>query len=328
MKLFSGIQPSGTLHLGNYLGAIKNWVKLQAKHESIFSIVNYHALSSTDPSASQLSKQSIEMAMDLIACGIDPQKSILFVQSDVPEHTELTWILSCFVSLEELKRMTQFKKKSQENKKNVKASLLYYPVLMAADILLYQTQIVPVGEDQLQHIELARTIARNFNKKIGKTFIEPRGVLSKSPRLMSLKNPQEKMSKSKGENTYIALNDSLKTIEKKLRVAITDPARKKISDPGTPQKCNIYHLHQLFSSPKEIKEIEEGCHQAKIGCLECKERLAQNIFAEIKPIQEKRKKLAENPEKIKKILQKGAEKAHQIAQKNMKEIKKKVGLLP
>ncbi|MCF7907007.1 tryptophan--tRNA ligase [Patescibacteria group bacterium] len=326
MKLFSGIQPSGTLHLGNYLGAVKNWIKLQEEHESIISIVNYHALSS-DFSASLLPKQTIEMATDLIACGIDPQKSIFFVQSDVPEHTELTWILSCFVSLGELKRMTQFKEKSQENKKNVKAGLLYYPVLMAADILLYQTQIVPVGEDQLQHIELARMIARNFNKKIGKTFIEPRGVLTKAPRLMSLKNPQEKMSKSKGENTYIALNDSLETIEKKLGSAITDPARKKISDPGTSQKCNIYHLHQFFSTLKEREEIEQGCRRAKIGCLSCKKALAQNIFAELKPIQEKRKKIAENPEKIKKILQKGAKKAQQIAQKNMKEIKEKVGLL-
>jgi tryptophanyl-tRNA synthetase len=325
MRLFSGVQPSGTLHLGNYLGAIKNWVELQKKYESLFSIVNYHALSG-DFTPAQLPNQTREMALDLIACGIDPQESTLFVQSDVPEHTELTWILSCFVSLGELKRMTQFKEKSEENKKNIKAGLLYYPVLMAADILLYQAQVVPVGEDQLQHIELARIIARNFNKKIGQTFLEPRGVLTQAPRLMSLKNPQEKMSKSKGENSYIALTDSLEKIEKKLSTAITDPARQKINDPGSPQKCNLYHLHQFFSSQKEIKDIKQGCQKAKIGCLECKKTLAQNIFAKLKPLQERREKLAQNPEKIQKILQEGAQKARQIAQRNMKEIKKKIGL--
>ncbi len=325
MKLFSGIQPTGTLHIGNYFGAIKNWVELQKKYDSLFCVVDYHSLTgSVNPE--ELSKQTLDLAMDLIACGIDPIKSILFIQSSVPEHTELTWILSCFTPFAELQRMTQFKEKSQKNIKNINAGLLYYPILMAADILLYKAEVVPVGHDQLQHLEIARTIARKFNKKIGKTFPEPKGLLTPSPRIMSLTNPQEKMSKSGGINSYIAMTDSLKTIEKKLASAMTDPARKRLTDKGTPAKCNIYELHQLVSSPSDIKHIKQGCNQAEIGCLECKKLLAKNIFNELRPIQERKRKLEENSEKVKKILQSGALRAKKIAQENMKEIKKKIGL--
>jgi len=325
MKLFSGIQPTGTLHIGNYFGAIKNWVELQKKYDSLFCVVDYHSLTgSVGPQ--ELSKQTLDLAMDLIACGIDPIKSILFIQSSVPEHTELTWILSCFTPFAELQRMTQFKEKSQKNIKNINAGLLYYPILMAADILLYKAEVVPVGHDQLQHLEIARTIARKFNKKLGKTFPEPKGLLTPSPRIMSLTNPQEKMSKSGGVNSYIAISDSLKTIEKKLASAMTDPARKRLTDKGTPAKCNIYELHQLVSSPSDIKYIKQGCNQAEIGCLECKKLLAKNIFNELRPIQERKRKLEENSEKVKKILQSGALRAKKIAQENMKEIKKKIGL--
>ncbi len=324
MKLFSGIQPTGTLHIGNYFGAIKNWVKLQKEYNSLFCIVDYHSLtSSIEPK--KLSKQTIEMAMDLIACGIDPVKSTIFIQSSIPEHTELTWILSCFTPLSELQRMTQFKEKSKKNIKNVNAGLLYYPILMAADILLYKAKIVPVGHDQLQHLEIARTIARRFNKQLGKTFPEPKGLLTSSPRIMSLTNPEEKMGKTGGVNSYISLSDSLKTIEKKLSIAVTDSARKRLTDKGTPSKCNLYQLHKLVSNKKDLDYISNGCLTAKIGCLECKKLLAKNIFAELKPIQEKKRDLEKNPEKIKKILQKGALKARKIAQKNIKEIKKKVG---
>ncbi|MDO9579708.1 MAG: tryptophan--tRNA ligase [Bacteroidales bacterium] len=324
-RLFSGIQPTGTLHIGNYFGAIKNWVELQKKYESLFCVVDYHSLTSSF-NPQELSKQTLEMAIDLIACGIDPVKSILFIQSSVPEHTELTWILSSFTPLAELQRMTQFKEKSQKNAENINAGLLYYPILMAADILLYKAEVVPVGEDQLQHIEIARTIARRFNKKLGKTFPEPQGVLTPAPRLMSLKNPQEKMSKSGGSDSYIALSDSLGTIEKKLASAMTDPARKRLSDKGTPDKCNIYQLHQLVSDSSDLKYINDGCRQAKIGCLECKKLLAKNIFAELEPIQKRKKELEKNPQETKKILQSGALRARKIAQENMKEIKKKIGL--
>ena len=325
VKLFSGIQPTGTLHIGNYFGAIKNWVKLQNKYDSLFCVVDYHSLTSSINSE-ELSKKTIEMVIDLIACGIDPIKSILFVQSSIPENTELTWILSTFTPLAELQRMTKFKEKSQKNAKNVNAGLLYYPILMAADILLYKAEAVPVGHDQLQHLEIARIIARRFNKQLGKTFPEPRGVLTSSPRIMSLTNPQEKMSKTGGINSYIALSDSLATIEKKLSGAITDSARKRLTDKGTPTKCNLYQLHQIVSKSSDLKYIEKGCRQAKIGCLECKKLLAKNFFTELKSIQEKKKELEKNPAEIKKILQKGALSAREIAQKNMKKIKKKIGL--
>ncbi|OQX71256.1 tryptophan--tRNA ligase [Candidatus Parcubacteria bacterium 4484_255] len=325
IKLFSGIQPTGILHIGNYFGAIKNWVKLQKQYSSLFCIVDYHSL--TIPfEPKKMSKKILDIAIDLIACGIDPVKSILFIQSSIPEHTELTWILSCFTPLSELHRMTQFKEKSQKNIKNVNAGLLYYPILMAADILLYKAEVIPVGNDQLQHIEMARTIARRFNKQLGKTFPEPKGILTSAPRIMSLTNAKEKMSKSGGINSYIALSDSLKTIEKKLSIAVTDPARKRITDSGTPEKCNLYHLHKLVSNNKDLDYISKGCCTAKIGCLECKKLLAKNIFAELKPIQKRKKELQKNPGKIKKILQLGATRARKIAKKNMLEIKKKIGL--
>ena len=325
IKLFSGIQPTGILHIGNYFGAIKNWVKLQKQYSSLFCIVDYHSL--TMPfEPKKMSKKTLDIATDLIACGIDPVESTLFVQSSVPEHTELTWILSSFTPLAELHRMTQFKEKSQKNIKNVNAGLLYYPILMAADILLYKAEVIPVGNDQLQHIEMARTIARRFNKQLGKTFPEPKGILTSAPRIMSLTNAKEKMSKSGGINSYIALSDSLKTIEKKLSTAVTDPARKRITDSGTPEKCNLYHLHKLVSNNKDLDYISKGCCTAKIGCLECKKLLAKNIFAELKPIQERKKELQKNPEKIKKILRLGAIRARKIAKKNMLEIKKKIGL--
>ncbi|MGC9049052.1 MAG: tryptophan--tRNA ligase [Patescibacteria group bacterium] len=326
MRLFSGIQPTGLVHLGNYLGAIKNWVSLQNKYESLFCIVDYHAI--TVPyQPKEMSKKIIDLALDLLACGIDPKKSILFVQSEVPEHTELAWILNTITPIGDLQRMTQFKEKSKEHKDSVNMGLFDYPVLMAADILLYKSEVVPVGEDQLQHLELSREICRRFNRIFGPTFPEPKPILTKAAKIMSLTDPTKKMSKSHGPESYIALTDSEETINKKLAKAVTDTARKKKTDPGTPEKCNLYSLHQYFSSKKEIDYLNKGCRTAGIGCLECKKILAKNIIKELKPIQKKRTALAENPEKIKKILKNGAIQAKKIAEKNITEIKEKMGLL-
>ncbi|MFA6146235.1 MAG: tryptophan--tRNA ligase [Patescibacteria group bacterium] len=325
MTLFSGIQPTGLLHIGNYFGAIKNWVKLQEKYPSIFCIVDYHAITVPyDPKTMQ--DKILNLTIDLIACGIDPKKSILFVQSQVPEATELTWILNTITPIGELRRMTQFKDKSQEHPESVNMGLFDYPVLMAADILLYKAQIVPVGEDQVQHLELTREITRKFNKTFGQTFLEPKSILTQGSRIMSLTDPAKKMSKSSGPETYISLSDSPETIFKKLSTAMTDPARQRKTDPGTPDKCNLYHLHKLVSSSKELDYIAKGCQKAQIGCLECKKLLADNLAKELAPIQKKRKELAENPEKIKKILADGTEQARKIAQKTLIEVKKKMGL--
>jgi len=326
MKLFSGIQPTGVIHIGNYLGAIKNWVALQDKHDSMFCVVNYHAM--TVPyEAKKLPQMTLDLAIDLLACGIDPKKSILFVQSDVPEHAELTWILNTITPIGELKRMTQFKDKSTQYPDAVNMGLFDYPVLMAADILLYKTEVVPVGEDQLQHLELSRETVRRFNNTFGQTFPEPKPLLTPAARIMSLTDPTKKMSKSAGLESYIAITDSPEIINKKLATAMTDPARKKRTDPGTPEKCNIYSLHQYFSSSAELQKIAEGCHSASIGCLECKKILADNIIKELAPIQAKRKELAKNPEQIKRILAEGAQQARAMAQKNMAEIKTKTGLI-
>src|SRR3989339_646529 len=220
-KIFSGIQPTGQLHLGNYLGAIKNWVDLQKKYACVYCIVDYHAMTIPyDPAV--MPKNIINAAADLLATGVDPKKSILFVQSQVPEHTELAWILNTITPISELKRMTQFKEKSQRFQDNINLGLFAYPVLQAADILLYQTELVPVGEDQIQHVELARDIARKFNKKFGATFPEPRTLLTKTPRIMSLKDPTKKMSKSLGEDHYLALADKPEIIKDKIKRAVTD----------------------------------------------------------------------------------------------------------
>ncbi len=326
MKLFSGVQPTGLLHIGNYFGAIKNWVQLQEKYPSLFSIVDYHAITvSYQPK--QMPKRILEATIDIISAGINPDKSIIFVQSTVPEHTELAWILNTITPIGDLNRMTQFKEKSKENAENINAGLFNYPVLMAADILLYKSEIVPVGEDQVQHLELAREIARKFNKTFGKTFPEPKPILTSGARIMSLNNPRKKMSKSHGVESYIAMSDSFEIILKKLAPAVTDPARQKRTDPGTPEKCNLYHLHQLVSDKKDLNYVVKGCTQAKIGCLECKHLLAKNLIKELKPIQEKKEYLEQHPEKIKKILEKGTKQAREIAQKTIKEVKQKMGLI-
>ncbi len=323
MRLFSGIQPTGLLHIGNYFGAIKNWVKLQEKYLSLFCIVDYHAIT-VFYKPKQMNQRILDLTADLLACGLNPNKSIIFVQSAVTEHTELAWILNTITSLGDLKRMTQFKEKSKENAENINVGLLNYPVLMAADILLYKAEVVPVGEDQVQHLELTREIARKFNKTFGKTFPEPKPILTSGARIMSLNDPKKKMSKSGGPENYIALNDSFDIIWKKISTAVTDPARKKRTDPGDPGKCNLYSLHQLVSAKKDLDYVVDGCTQAKIGCLECKKLLTENLSEELKLIQKKRKQL--KAEEIKKILRRGAEQAKEIAHQTMAEVKKNIGL--
>lgn len=323
-RVFSGMRPSGQLHLGNYLGALKNWVKLQNEAESIFCIVDYHAIT-TPFEPKEMKKNILEMAKNYLAAGIDPQKSILFVQSAVPEVTELTWILNSLTPIGELNRMTQFKDKSKQHSESTNIGLLDYPVLMAADILLYKAEAVPVGEDQTQHIELTRTLARKFNHAYGQTFPEPKTILTEAKRVMSLKDPSKKMSKTGDEG--IALTDSPEIIWKKLSTAMTDPARIKKNDPGEPTKCNIFSLHQLLTDEKTKKEITTKCRQAEIGCLECKKILAENITKELAPFREKYIELSKNEDRVWQILADGAQRAKKIASETLTEVKKKIGLI-
>lgn len=321
-RLFSGIQPTGEVHIGNYLGAIKNWIRLLDQYDCIFSIVDYHAITvELDPR--EMPQNIMHMATVNIAAGLDPERSTLFLQSQVPEHTELAWIFNTVTPIGHLERMTQFKEKAQLYKHNINAGLFDYPVLQAADILLYKAEVVPVGEDQVQHIELSREISRKFNTRYGEVFPEPQELLSDAPRIMGL-DAKNKMSKSL--NNYIGLLESPEAIWKKLSVAVTDPARKKRSDPGTPEICNIYHLHRYFSSPKEIDWSAQGCRTAGIGCLECKKCLSDNIIKELTPIREKAKELFDNPDSVQDVLKRGAERCKEIAQETMKEVKSKMGL--
>jgi len=338
-RIFSGIQPSGSLHIGNYLGAVKNWVDLQHKYESFFCIVDYHAI--TQPyEPADLHARTLDMALSLLAAGLDPTKCTVFVQSMVPEHTELAWIFNTLTPLGELERQTQFKDKASREE-SVPAGLLNYPVLQAADILLYRAELVPVGEDQVQHLELSREIARKWNarfdvpaapKHMLRTgerepagfFPEPKALLTPAKRIMGL-DGQAKMSKSLG-NT-IDLLESPEAVWEKLRPAVTDPKRVRRSDPGTPEVCNIYHLHKAFSPPATVDHVAVQCRTAGWGCLDCKKVLHESMEKELTPIRARAKELAANPKKIAGALAAGADHAKVVARATMGEVKKKMGLL-
>jgi tryptophanyl-tRNA synthetase len=318
MKIFSGIQPSGEFHIGNYLGAMKNWTNLQQDHDCIFSIVDLHAIT-VEYDAKTFPERIINAAKDALAVGIDPEKSILFRQSDVKEHAELGWFLNTIATVGELNRMTQYKEKSEKHEQRV--GLFDYPVLMAADILLYHAEGVPVGEDQVQHVELARDLAARFNQKFGETFPIPKSLLSPAKRVMGL-DGAGKMSKSKAPSTYIALNDSPELIRQKISSATTDDGKSSEISAATK---NLFGLLEVFAgtevAQKFIKEREAGT----IKYSELKPILAEAIIDELEPIQVRRAKISD--EDVIKILAAGAEKLKPIASKNMVEIKQKMGLV-
>jgi len=325
MKIFSGIQPTGTLHIGNYLGAIKQWTELQKKNFCIFSIVDLHAIT-TPYSPKEMQKNILSAAMDYLAAGLSPQKCIIFAQSHIKEHAELAWLLETLTPMGELERMTQFKEKARQYAENINAGLFAYPVLMAADILLYKADTVPVGEDQEQHVELSRVLARKFNNRFGKTFPEPKTQLPKSgARIMSLNDPLQKMSKSFGPQSYISLTDSPALIREKIKTAVTDSGREvKYDAKNKPAISNLLTIYSLFAN-KAIVDLQKK-YQGK-GYAEFKKDLAEVIIKGLTDFQKKRKELEKNPKKVEKILENGAKKAQKIAQKNILEIKKKMGLI-
>jgi tryptophanyl-tRNA synthetase len=322
--VFSGIQPSGELHLGNYIGANRNWIALQeqSQYRCIFCVVDLHALSQ-DYDVKEMGKRVFDMVVDLLALGIDPEKSILFVQSMVPEHAELCWIFNAVTGFGDLERMTQFKDKAANQPDNINAAIFEYPVLQAADILLYKAELIPVGQDQLQHIELTRRIAKSFNHRWGKTFPEAQPMLTETPKLLGLDGKQ-KMSKSLGN--YIPLQADDKKLRKLLGRAVTDEKRVNREDPGDPDVCNVYTMHKFFSSEADLAWVREGCTTAGIGCVDCKGRLADNIGAHFAAYRERRADLLAHPERVKEILYAGAEKARAIATKTMSEVRTKLGL--
>lgn len=323
-RIFSGIQPSGELHIGNYLGAVKNWVELQHQYDCIFCVVNYHAIT-IEYEPEVLRRRTIEMATSLLAAGLDPDKCTLFVQSMVPEHTELSWIFNTITPLGELERQTQFKEKAQRQE-SILAGLLNYPVLQAADILIYRADLVPVGEDQLQHLELSRDIARRWNTRYGagENYLpEPKPLLTMTRRIMGL-DGSAKMSKSVG-NT-IGVVETPEAVWAKLRPAVTDPKRVRRTDPGTPEVCNIYHLHQAFSSPELVEHVAVQCRTAGWGCLDCKRALADSMERELAPIRARAAELGAHPKRVAEVLDAGAEHCRAIAGETLREVKDRMGL--
>jgi tryptophanyl-tRNA synthetase len=321
-KVFSGIQPSGTVHIGNYLGAIKNWAAMLDDYDCVFGIVDYHAMTITyDPARMQ--EQIFDAACVNIACGLDPERCILFVQSHVPQVTELAWVFNTLAPMGLTGRMTQFKDKSAQHADNVNVGLFTYPILQAADILLYLGEYVPVGEDQVQHIEFSRDIARKFNSTFGDYFPEPQAKLTRAARIMGL-DGQHKMSKSM--DNYLAVTESPDEIWAKLRTAFTDPARLRRSDPGNPDVCNIFALHQVYSTPEEIAMVDRECRSAGIGCIDCKKILAAHINDQNAPIRQRYHALVSDPDRVWGTLEEGARRARAIAEKVMADVYRLTGL--
>lgn len=321
-RILSGIQPSGTIHIGNYFGAIENWVRLTKDYDCFFTIVDYHAITvQYDPALMQ--KRIWEAALDNIAAGLDPSRCTIFVQSHVPEHTELCWLLNCVTPMGELSRMTQFKEKSERERENVTAGLLNYPILQAADILIYKADAVPVGEDQAQHLEFTREVARRFNGRFGDYFPEPATLIGRGARVMGI-DGASKMSKSL--DNHIGVVEDPEAIWEKLRPAKTDEARKRRSDPGSPDRCNIFSYHKLVTPEGQIEEIVKGCTEAGIGCIDCKKIFFVNLRKVLDPIRERRMELEAKPELVREALREGACKARTIAQETVQGAKALMGL--
>jgi tryptophanyl-tRNA synthetase len=321
-RVFSGARPTGRQHIGNYIGAIQNYVALQNEYDCIYCVVDLHALT-TLSDTDQLQYNIKEMMLDWLAAGLDPQRSILFVQSDVPEVTELHTILSMVTPLGWLLRVPTFKEKARNQPENINYGLVGYPVLMASDITLYKAEVVPVGEDQLPHLELSREIVRRFNSLFGDTLVEPKAKLTNYPMVMGL-NGVQKMGKS--YQNHIELAATPEETIKLVKTAVTDTERKYRKDPGHPESCNVYSLHKYFNNGDLVK-IETECHAAQIGCVDCKQLLATGINEALEPFRARRKEFESKPKLINEILDDGGQRAQKIARETLAEVKAKMGLI-
>src|ERR1700756_2877493 len=326
-RVLSGMRPTGKLHLGNYVGALQNWVGMQDPYECYFCVVDWHALTTDYADTSKVKENSLEVVFDWLAAGLDPDKSVIFMQSHVPAHAELHLLLSMITPLGWLERVPTYK----EQRENITEKdlgtygFLGYPVLQAADILIYKGDFVPVGEDQVPHVELTRDIARRFNQFYGKpgpVLPEPQPLLAPTPKLPGTDG--RKMSKSYG-NT-ILLTDAEPVVRQKLKTMVTDPARVRRTDPGNPDLCPVGDLHKIFSSQETMAKVNEGCRSAGIGCIECKGWAADALLKVLLPIQERRKKYEENPRLAWDILMSGTAKAAKVADATMKEVRSAMGM--
>jgi tryptophanyl-tRNA synthetase len=323
-RILSGMRPTGKLHLGHLVGALENWIKLQDEYECFFMIADWHALMSEYENPKDLKENIIDNVIDWLACGITPKKSTIFIQSHVLEHLELYMAFSIITPLGLLERCPTYKEQLREitNRQLHTYGFLGYPVLQAADILVYKAEAVPVGEDQLPHLELTRQIARKFNNIYKEAvFPEPKALLTKEKRLLGLDG--RKMSKS--YNNYIALSEDAEVIAKKIQNMFTDPTRIKFTDAGHPDKCNVHNYYAVFA-PERKKEIDEACRQAKIGCTDCKRELAKILIKFLEPIQEKRNALLKNKKEVFDILEQGEKKARVVASQTLSEVKKLLSL--
>jgi tryptophanyl-tRNA synthetase len=326
-RVLSGMRPTGKLHLGNYVGALQNWVKLQDSHECFFFVADWHALTTDYDDTSRLAGNTLEVVIDFLAAGLDPEKCTIFVQSHVLEHAELHVLFSMITPLGWLERVPSYKEQQQQmpNKDLHMYGFLGYPLLQAADILIYRPAFVPVGEDQVAHVELTREVARRFNQfyKLGgnPVFPEPEALLTPSPKLLG--TDKRKMSKSYG-NT-ILLSDDSATVEEKIKNSVTD--RPKLTDKGSPDRCPVGNLHQIFSDGQRLEYITHGCTNATITCVECKALAVESVNAHLEPIRARRSNLVQHPERLREIIQQGAQKASQAAEATMAAVREAVGTL-
>ncbi len=322
-RVFSGARPTGRQHLGNYLGAIRNYVALQDEYDCIYCIVDLHALTTIE-TTENLRQNTIEMALDFIAAGIRPQESIIFVQSHVPQVTELHTILSMVTPLGKLTDLPTFKEKVRQQPDNVNYGLVGYPVLMAADILLYKATVVPVGIDQAPHLEFAREIVRTFNHRFKtNVLIEPQMKTTEFPKVLGI-DGKEKMSKSL--NNHIEIAATPEETQARVMQMVTDPQRIRRTDPGNPDVCNVFSMHRVFSSPQEVEMVNVECRRAGIGCVDCKMLFARNLNEHLAPFRERRAELSKDPNYAMDVLREGARRARVIAEQTMAEVREAVGL--
>jgi tryptophanyl-tRNA synthetase len=322
-RVFSGARPTGRQHLGNYLGAIKNYVALQDTYDCIYCIVDIHALTTVE-STVDLKSNTYEMALDWLAAGIRPDESIVFIQSHVPQVMELHTLLSMVTPLGKLTDLPTFKEKIRQNPNNVNYGLVGYPVLMTADIVLYKAEAVPVGVDQAPHLEFARETVRSFNFRYNtNVLIEPQAVHTEVPKVIGI-DGKEKMSKSL--DNHIELAATPEETQKRVMQMVTDPARVLRTDPGNPDVCNVYSMHKIFSSAEEIDMVNTECRRAGIGCVDCKKLFARNLNAHLEPFRVKRAEIAQNPQRVWDVLHEGADRARVIAEGVMGEVREAIGL--